>query len=113
MINKQTSSVLKSVAFDEDDLIIDPRQWTEDIAIAIAEKEGIGPLGPAHWNAIHAIRDYYFRLHAPPPMSKICRDETTQAPCVQELFHTCLTAWKVSGLPNPGEEAKSYLSATR
>ena len=28
---------------------------------------------------------------------------------VNELFGYCLVAWRVSGLPNPGEEAKSYL----
>jgi len=25
-------------------------------------------------------------------------------------FTTCLGAWRVAGLPNPGEEAKSYLN---
>jgi tRNA 2-thiouridine synthesizing protein E len=30
---------------------------------------------------------------------------------VNDLFGYCLVAWRVAGLPNPGEEARSYLGS--
>ncbi len=113
MLSQHSQHILRNLQFDDDDLLLDPAQWSEAVATAIAEREGVGPLGFAHWQAIAAIRAYYFRFHAPPPMSKICREDIAPASCVQELFHTCLKAWRIAGLPYPGEEAKSYLSATR
>ena len=43
---------------DADGYLVDPRQWTEDIAVAFARKEGI-ELGPDHWDAIRFMRSYW------------------------------------------------------
>ena len=29
--------------------------------------------------------------------------------CMPDLFRSVRTAWRVAGLPNPGEEAKAYM----
>jgi tRNA 2-thiouridine synthesizing protein E len=43
---------------DADGYLVDPREWTEDIALAIAREEGI-KLGPDHWDVIHFMRRYW------------------------------------------------------
>lgn len=105
-------SVLEAIEFDEDGLLVDPIQWNEDVALALAHNEGITELKPSHWQVLHALRNYYFKYYVPPPMSMVCRDADAAMPCVQQLFNTCLCAWRVAGLPYPGEEAKTYLSST-
>lgn len=96
---------------DEYGLLIDPQQWNESVARWLAQQNDIGPLTEAHWRFIHTLRDYYLKYRFPPAMPMICRREGMDSHCVQRLFCTCLNAWRVAGLPDPGEEAKSYLSA--
>jgi tRNA 2-thiouridine synthesizing protein E len=43
-------------------------------------------------------------------MSAVCHRLGKEKFWVHDLFQSCLNAWRVAGLPNPGEEAKSYLS---
>jgi len=96
---------------DENGLLLDMQQWSESVAILIAEQNGIDELTEAHWAFIQALRAYYLEFKVAPPMSLLCRKQGISTNCVQKLFCNCLTAWRVAGLPDPGEEAKSYLSA--
>jgi tRNA 2-thiouridine synthesizing protein E len=43
-------------------------------------------------------------------MSQICRTHGMDRKAVQRLFGSCRQAWRVAGLPNPGEEALSYMA---
>jgi len=88
--------------FDDDGLIVDPSKWNEEIAEEVASAE--------HWVAIYALRNYYDRFGVAPAMISICRDNNKPKHWIHNLFESCLNAWRVSGLSNPGEEAKSYLS---
>ncbi len=96
--------------FDEDGLLCDPAQWSEVLAQTIAHREGVGELGEAHWKVIYSLRQLVARFGAAPAMIQICRLHGYPKNWVHDLFHTCLNAWRVAGLPNPGEEAKTYLS---
>ncbi len=98
--------------FDDDGLLINPDSWNEDLARVIARRHDIGELGAEHWEVIHALREHYARHGVAPAMSQICHRHHKDRHWVHDLFHTCLDAWRVAGLPNPGEEAKSYLSDT-
>lgn len=95
--------------FDEDGLIIDPTLWNEEVAEDIAEQLNIR-LGAEHWVAIYALRNYYKRFGVAPAMSSICRENARDKHWIHDLFDSCFNAWRVAGLANPGEEAKSYLS---
>ena len=98
--------------FDEDGLLCDPAQWNEALAQAIATREGLGVLSEAHWKVIYSLRAHYARFHVAPAMVQIGHMHGQDKFWVHALFHTCLNAWRVAGLPNPGEEAKTYLSDT-
>lgn len=95
---------------DEDGLIVDPGLWNEEVALAIAQGIGVAPLSDDHWLVIYALRDYYKKFGVAPAMNTICYRQGKDKHWVHDLFQTCLNAWRVAGLPNPGEEAKSYLS---
>lgn len=95
--------------FDDDGLIIDPSQWDEEIAEDVAERLHI-QLMPEHWVAIYSLRNYYDRFGVAPAMVSICRDNSRPKDWIHNLFDSCLNAWRISGLSNPGEEAKSYMS---
>ncbi len=96
--------------FDDDGLIRDFNLWSESLAEAMAEEAGIAPLTEQHWKIIRAMRDHYARLGAAPAMHRVCHDAGVERRLVNDLFGYCLVAWRVAGLPNPGEEAKAYLS---
>lgn len=96
--------------FDEDGLLIDSEDWNPSLAQDVAAQIGIAPLNKGHWKIIHALRAYYGKYGVAPAMGSVCHAQDQNRMCVHDLFGTCLNAWRVAGLPNPGEEAKSYLS---
>ncbi len=96
--------------FDEYGLLKDPSQWNEKLAREIARDEGIVELTADHWEVIHELREHYAGFGVAPAMSHVCHKHGKDRQWIHDLFHTCLGAWRVAGLPNPGEEAKSYLS---
>ncbi len=95
---------------DENGLLKDPATWTESVARELAARDGIDELTADHWKIIHALREYYAKFGVAPAISQVCHDEGHDWHWAHDLFHTCLNAWRISGLPDPGEEAKSYLS---
>lgn len=104
-------AAVASELFDEDGFVLDFLSWSSDLAYALAQDAGIGPLAEAHWRIIHAIRGHFSMNHQEAPvMHRICRDAGIDRHQVNELFGDCLAAWRVAGLPNPGEEAKAYLN---
>jgi len=46
------------VALDEEGYLIDPADWNEELATALAREEQID-LSGAHWAVIRFMRDYY------------------------------------------------------
>lgn len=95
--------------FDEDGLIVDSSLWNEEVAEEVAEQLNIR-LGAEHWVAIYALRNYYERFGVAPAMYNICRENGKQKNWIHNLFESCLNAWRIAGLSNPGEEAKSYMN---
>lgn len=99
-----------SIMLDEDGLLVDPSDWNEEVARAMAVSLGIGELSGDHWQVIDALRKHYSQYGVAPAMSNVCHSLGKEWGWTHDLFHTCLNAWRIAGLPNPGEEAKSYLS---
>ncbi len=109
---RATTHLAESPVFDEDGLLCNPAHWNEALAQTIADRLGIGQLADAHWKVIRTLRQHYARFGAAPAMIQVCRLHHQGPHWVHDLFHTCLNAWRVAGLPNPGEEAKTYLSGS-
>lgn len=103
------SNLVEVPLFDEDGLIVDPSCWNENIAEITADRLHI-QLGAEHWVAIYALRNYFTRFGVAPPIYSICRENAQGKYWIHDLFGSCLNAWRVAGLVDPGEEAKTYLN---
>ncbi len=97
------------ILYYEDGFIMDASQWTEELARTLAEDAGIKYLTDPHWAIIHFIRNHYLSLGGIPPMRIVCRKLGTERDAIKGLFGGCLSLWRIAGLTNPGEEAKSYM----
>ena len=103
-------AALATTNFDEDGYLIDPEIWDAELGRAIALQEGVGALGESHWRVIDHIRERYFLIGGVPNLRRVCRATSLSKFEVYGLFGSCLTIWRIAGLPNPGEEVKAYLN---
>jgi tRNA 2-thiouridine synthesizing protein E len=113
MQEKSTLEDLKTgkpaLDFDEDGFLRDPHSWNKQAARIIAEMDDIGPLGPDHWSVIYYLREHHLTYGSLPPLAQVCRTAHLGPYAVHRLFGGCRTAWRIAGLPNPGEEALSHM----
>ena len=98
-----------SVAFDEDGFVLDANQWTEELAKELATAAEIDSLTSRHWDTIHFIRGRFLSNGGLPLMRHVCRRLGLKPHAIKGMFGGCHQLWRISGLPNPGEEAKSYM----
>ncbi len=95
--------------FDPDGFLLDPDMWSENLADRIAQNDGLGELNELQYGLLHALRREYSRHGTVTALSHVCHLTGQEPSCMQHLFPTPREAWRVAGLPNPGEEAKAYL----
>ena len=48
----------KSIEVDEEDFLVNPSDWSEEVTTAMARVDGI-ELTPDHWEVINFLREYY------------------------------------------------------
>ena len=95
--------------FDYNGTILESERWNISVAEDLSRRVGIDELTKHHWNIIYALRDYYDEFGVAPSMENICHHFRQDKQWIHRLFGSCLNAWCIAGLPDPGEEAKSYL----
>ena len=101
---------ISPTVFDEDGFVAETERWTSDLAEDIARLDGIADLSAKHWEIIHLVRNRYFTLGALPVMRLVCRAAHLDPLTAHRMFSSCRSLWRIAGLPNPGEEAKSYMN---
>lgn len=101
---------IPDIQLDEYGLLKYPENWSREVAQILATELDIGVLTADHWTVIEALRTHFERFGVAPAMHNICRSSNHSEDWVHNLFHSCLNAWRVAGLPDPGEEAKAYLN---
>jgi len=95
--------------FDEDGFFKQPELWDHKIACSIARSSGIIQLTEMHWLVLESLREQFEHYGIPPMFHHVCHINHLSKHCVEELFHSPRDAWRIAGLPNPGEEAKAYM----
>jgi len=95
--------------FDVNGFLVDPELWDRDLALRIAAQLDLGELEESHWAVIDYLREHYLDSSTLPWEGNVCRDLDLIEDCVQRLFGGPIEAWKVAGLPDPGEEARTYM----
>lgn len=99
-----------AIQFDADGFLLKPEVWNEALARQIAQADGISELSKVQIELLHTLRDEYSKTGAVTALSHICHIDGQEPACLQQLFPSPKHAWRLAGLPNPGEEAKAYMS---
>ncbi|MHB8792476.1 MAG: TusE/DsrC/DsvC family sulfur relay protein [Thermoleophilia bacterium] len=97
-------------SIDEQGYLEDANNWDEDVARAIAQNEGIDRLNDEMMDVIRFMRTYYKNYKSFPILKMVCKNVHQPDECVNEEFIDPLKAWKIAGLPDPGDEVVSYLN---
>jgi TusE/DsrC/DsvC family sulfur relay protein len=108
---KMNSATVNIAALlDTEGFLSEPATWNDNIARMIARNDGFPELTKDHWLIIHALREHYKQFGtAPPAFSHICHEHHLDRHCIKMLFRSEREAWRIAGLPDPGEEAKTYM----
>ncbi len=87
---------------DEDGFLEDADAWTEQVAYALAETEGV-TLTEEHWELINYLRNYYAEFGIAPPVRKLVKESGFDQKKIYELFPSGpgKGACKIAGLPKP------------
>jgi tRNA 2-thiouridine synthesizing protein E len=104
--NEQTT-----IEVDDDGYLLRPDERDENVAQALAAREGIKELGPDRMTMLKFIRWYYRTFEFFPIINAICKNVHEPKDYVHEKFINPLIAWKVGGLPHPEEPITSLLEA--
>ena len=95
--------------FDADGFLLAPETWSEALAKQIAQSDGMSELSRLQYDLLHTLRDEFKKTGAVTALSHICHLAGQGPDCLHQSFPSPRQAWRLAGLPNPGEEAKAYM----
>ncbi|GAB4409360.1 MAG: hypothetical protein OHK0032_04950 [Thermodesulfovibrionales bacterium] len=97
------------VNVDDEGYLVNFNDWDENIACALAEREGIEELTKEKIDILKFIREYYKKFNYFPILNAVCKNVHQPKNCVNEQFMYPLQAWKLAGLPKPDEDIINVL----
>ncbi|MFH2007368.1 MAG: TusE/DsrC/DsvC family sulfur relay protein [bacterium] len=91
------------IEVDEDGFIVNPDDWSEAVAAALAGGEGVDELTEEHWKVMNYLRDYYQKFGVAPMIRKLCKETGFPLKRIYDLFPSgpAKGACKLAGLPKP------------
>ena len=95
----QLTYVGGSVEIDAEGYLANMEDWSENVAKALAAKEGIKTLTEEMLEVIRFMRTYYKKFNAFPILNYVCKNIHQPRECVSEEFMNPEKAWKIAGLP--------------
>jgi dissimilatory sulfite reductase related protein len=93
----------RRILFDGEGFLWDPKEWSEDVAEALARESGLDALSETHWRVIRFLRDYFFH-HGRAPLNVQLKEGTGMSLMkLEALFPGGIKrgARRIAGLPNP------------
>ena len=98
----QLSCENKTIEVDQDGFLRKLEEWDEDVAKAIAKKEGFEELGPSKLDILIFLREYYRKFSSFPILRYVCKKiHAASSSCITDEFVDPMKAWKIAGLPKP------------
>ena len=88
------------VELDDDGFLVDFEEWNENVARAIAKKEGLTEFSDDMIAVIRFMLSYYKEFKFFPVLNAVCKNVHQPRDCVTEEFIDPMKAWKIAGLPN-------------
>jgi len=91
------------VDVDAQGFLIDPDQWNEAIATAIAHEYGIPELTDLHWLVVNFMRDRYLQTGTAPSIRALGKESGVPVKELYELFPKgpAKLAARIGGIPKP------------
>jgi dissimilatory sulfite reductase related protein len=91
------------VDVDPEGFLIDPSQWNEEIARAIARENGIAELTDRHWQVVRFMRDRYLTTGTAPSIRSLGKESGVSVKELYVLFPKgpAKLAAKIGGIPKP------------
>jgi len=88
------------IEVDDEGFLVNPADWTEEVAKAFAEADNVSELTEEHWKVINYLRDYFNEFALAPMIRKLCKDTGCPLKKMYELFPSgpAKGACKVAGL---------------
>ena len=96
------------ITVDDDGFLTNIDDWSEQVARVLAAQEGIANLPEERLDILKFMREYYGKHNFFPIVRYVCKNVHQPSNCVTEQFLDPVTAWKIAGLPNPGEEVVMF-----
>jgi TusE/DsrC/DsvC family sulfur relay protein len=92
-----------AVEVNEEGFLTDPSQWTEEMAVELARREGIDPLGERHWEVVRFMRHQFETTGSGPNVRALSKASGVPIKELYELFPKgpAKTAAKIAGIPKP------------
>lgn len=90
---------MKSIGIDENGYLLDKEDWNEEVALALASREGFDTLSAEQLDIIRFMREYFLKYRVFPILNNVCRIAHQPKECVNEQFINPEKAWKIAGLP--------------
>lgn len=91
------------VQVNDEGFLVDADQWTEEMAVELARKEGIDPLTDRHWQIIHFMRSEYLAKGTGPSVRVLGKTSGVSIKELYQLFPKgpAKLAAKIAGIPKP------------
>ena len=91
----------KTIQLDDDGHLVDFNQWSEDVARALAQQDGIDELVDDHMKVLHTMRDYYHKHKVAPMIHLLAKECGKTYRQLHALFkkQPGKRAAKLAGLP--------------
>jgi tRNA 2-thiouridine synthesizing protein E len=98
-----TLSADAPVDVDAEGFLTDPAQWNDQIAEAVATKNGIPELTDRHWLVVRFMRDRYIQTGTAPSIRSLGKESGVPVKELYQLFPKgpAKLAAKIGGIPKP------------
>ncbi|MGB0722789.1 MAG: TusE/DsrC/DsvC family sulfur relay protein [Gammaproteobacteria bacterium] len=106
-----SNDITENVQLDADGFLVDPTEWSQNVAFELASSAGIRSLSPNHWAVIESLRERY-QAGDPdllPRVDTLCARLGLGTHCVSDLFGDPKVAWQIAGLPKAGIDMSAYM----
>jgi tRNA 2-thiouridine synthesizing protein E len=94
---------MTSIQTDAEGFLLDPQQWSEELASEIAANNGIAQLTDRHWQVVRFMRDAYLRDGTAPSIRTLGKASGVPIKELYQLFPKgpAKLAAKIAGIPKP------------
>jgi tRNA 2-thiouridine synthesizing protein E len=98
-----TTLAATAVEVNDEGFFVHPEDWTEDMAVDLAKREGIDELTDAHWQVIRFMRAEYFDKGTGPTVRVLGKASGISVKELYQLFPKgpAKVAARIAGIPKP------------